>query len=69
VATGELNFTSTATDLPPPSTPSRSVSRQSLNPFSTNSLDLDGQETTSVLNLSTDVQFVPICTNEPTEAQ
>jgi hypothetical protein len=69
VATRELNFTSTLVDLPPPSTPSRSVSRQSLNPLSTNSLDLDGQETTSVLNLSTNAQSVPVNTNEHTEAQ
>ncbi|KAL5668313.1 hypothetical protein ACJX0J_020534, partial [Zea mays] len=69
VATGELNFTSTFVDLPPPSAPSRSVSGQSLNPLSTNSLDLDGQETTSVFNLSSDAQSVPVNTNEPTEAQ
>lgn len=69
VAIGELNFTSTAFDLPPPSAPSRSVSGQSLNPLSTNSLDLDGQETTSVFNLSTDAQYVLVSTNEPTEAQ
>ncbi|WVZ99640.1 hypothetical protein U9M48_044906 [Paspalum notatum var. saurae] len=73
VATGELNFTSTATDLAPPSAPSsRSASEQSLNPLSTNSLDLDGQETTSVLNLSTDAQSVPanpFNTNEPSGAQ
>lgn len=49
--------------------PSRSVSGQSLNPLSTNSLDLDGQETTSVFNLSSDAQSVPVNTNEPTEAQ
>jgi hypothetical protein len=35
----------------------------------TNSLDLDGQETTSVFNLSSDAQSVPVNTNEPTEAQ
>jgi hypothetical protein len=69
VPTGELNFTSTFVDLPPPSAPSRSVSGQSLNPLSTNSLDLDGQETTSVFNLSSDAQSVPVNTNEPTEAQ
>jgi hypothetical protein len=69
VAIGELNFTSTDVDLPPPSAPSRSASGQSLNPLSTNSLDLDGQETTSVFDLSTNAQFVPVNTNEPTEAQ
>jgi len=71
VATGELNFTSTAADLAPPSAPnsSRSASEQSINPLSTNSLDLDGQETTSVLNVSTDAQSVPVSTNEPTQAQ
>ena len=69
MATGELNFTSTVVDLPPPLAPSRSASGQSINPLSTNSLDLDGQETTSVFNLSTDAQSVPISTNEPTEAQ
>jgi len=30
---------------------------------------LDGQETTSVFNLSSDAQYVPVNTNEPTEAQ
>ncbi|WVZ52285.1 hypothetical protein U9M48_003361 [Paspalum notatum var. saurae] len=73
VATRELNFTSTAADLAPPSAPSsRSASEQSLNPLSTNSLDLDGQETTSVLNLSTNAQSVPanpFNTNEPSGAQ
>jgi hypothetical protein len=69
VPTGELNFTSTVVGLPPPSSPSRSASGQSLNPLSTNSLDLEGHETTSVFNLSIDAQSVPVNTNEPTEAQ
>ncbi|KAJ1263056.1 hypothetical protein BS78_09G155100 [Paspalum vaginatum] len=71
VATGELNFTSTTADFAPPSAPtSRSASEQSLNPLNTNSFDLDGQETTSVLNLSTEsVPANPFSTNEPSGPQ
>jgi hypothetical protein len=45
-----------------------SVATEELN-FTSTFVDLDGQETTSVFNLSSDAQSVPVNTNEPTEAQ